>query len=84
MEHYIAEIGDHPTITRKALFFAFFLVFDTNILKYRIGEGVDHAVAGAGTDDEIISKRNNFLDIDQDNIFPLFVFQGVDDFTSKF
>ena len=84
MQHYIAEIGDHPAITGKTLFFAFFLVFDTNVFKHGVGEGVDHAVAGAGTDDEIISKRNHFLDVDQDNIFSLFIFQGVDDFTSKF
>lgn len=84
MQYYIAKIGDHPAITGKALFFAFFLVFDSNVIQHGIGKGVDHAVAGAGTNDKIISKRNHFLDIDQDNIFPFFIFQGVNDFTSKF
>lgn len=84
MEYHITKIGDHPAITGEPLFFALLLMFDANIIDDGVGKRIDHAVTGACADDEIISKRNNFLNIDQDNIFPLFVFQGVDDFTSKF
>lgn len=84
MHDYIAKVGDYPAIAGKALFFALFLVFHTNIIEHRIRERVNHAIAGAGADDEIISKGNDFLNIDQDNIFSLFIFQRVDNFTSKF
>jgi hypothetical protein len=84
VQDHIAKVSDHPAISCQALLFALLLEFDTNVIQYGIREGIDHAIAGAGADDEIISKGNNFLNIDQDNIFPLFIFQGVDDFTSKF
>ena len=84
MQYHIAKISDHPAIASQALLFSLLLIFNANIIHHRIREGIDHAVAGTGADDEIISKGNNFLNIDQDNIFTLFIFQGVDDFTSKF
>lgn len=84
MQDHIAKISNHPAISRQTLLFPLLLMFDTNIIQHGIREGIDHAVAGAGADDEIISKGNNFLNIDQDNIFSLFIFQRVDDFTSKF
>jgi hypothetical protein len=84
MQHNIAKVGDHPAIARQALLFALLFVFDPDIVEYGIGERIDHAVAGAGTDDKIISKGNNLLDIDQDDILALSIFQGIDNFASKF
>jgi hypothetical protein len=84
MYYNITKVCNYPAITGQTLLFTPLLVFDTNIINHRVRERIDHAVAGTGADDEIISKGNNFLNIDQDNIFPLFIFQGVDDFTSKF
>lgn len=56
MENYVAKIYDHPAVAGEALFFSFFLMVGTDVFNGGFCEGIDHAVAGAGADDEIISK----------------------------
>ena len=84
MQDHIAKIYNNPAVAGEALLLAFFLMFGADIFNGGFGEGVDHAVAGAGANNEIIGKRNDFFQINKDDIFTLFVFQGVYDFTSKF
>lgn len=84
MHNYIAIIYDDPAIAGEALLFPLFLMFGANIFDGGFGERVNHAVTGAGTDDEIVSKRDDALQVYQDNLFAFFVFKGVYDFTSKF
>jgi hypothetical protein len=84
MQDHIAKVSDHPAIAGQTLFFALLLMFNTDVINYGVGQCINHAVAGAGANDKIIGKGNNFLNIDQYNIFTLFIFQGVDDFASKF
>ncbi len=84
MENYIAKVYDYPAVAGEALLFAFFLMVGTDVFNGGFCEGVDHAVAGAGADDEIISKRYDIFQVDKDDVFPLFVFKGIYDFTSKY
>lgn len=84
MEDDIAKVHDDPAVAGEALLFSLFLVLGADIFDGGFGEGVDHAVAGAGANNEIIGKRNDFFQINKDDVFSLFVFQGVYDFTSKF
>lgn len=56
MKDNIAKIHDHPAVAGESLLFAFFLEFGTNIFNDRLCESIDHAVTGAGTDDEIVGK----------------------------
>ena len=84
MQDHIAVIHDDPAVAGEALSLSLFLVFGADVFNGGIGEGVHHAVTGAGADNKIVSKRNDVFQVYQDNIFPLFIFQGVDDFTSKF
>ncbi len=56
MKNDIAKVHDHPAVAGKALLFAFFLMFGADIFNCGFCEGVDHAVAGAGADNEIIGK----------------------------
>ena len=64
MKYHIAKISHYPAIAGESLFFPSLLVLDTNIINYACSECIDHAVTSAGTNDEIISKGNNFLYID--------------------
>ena len=84
MHHHVAVIHDHPAVAREALFFAFLAMFFADILQYRVGEGVEHTVAGAGAEDKVIGKGNHIFDVKQDDILPLFILKGVDDFTCQF
>ena len=54
------------------------------LVQRRVCQRVQHAIAGAGTDHEVISERNNFLNVDQDDILALFIFEGIYDFTCEF
>ncbi len=84
MNNHIAIIDDHPAVAGEALLFSLFLMFGTNVFDGGLGERIQHTVAGAGADDKIVSKRDNVFQVYQDNIFALFIFQGVYDFTCKF
>lgn len=41
-------------------------------------QAADHAVAGAGTNNEIIGKNGHPLQVDQDDIFCFFLFKRAD------
>ena len=83
MHDHVAIIHDDPTVAGKSLLFALLLVFLANIIQRGAGECVQHAVAGAGADDEIIGKRCDVFQVEQDDVLPLFVFEGIYDFTGK-
>jgi hypothetical protein len=84
MHDYITKIHDHPAVTGEALLLSLFLMSGADVFNGGVGKGVNHAVAGAGADNKIVSKRNDVFQVYQDNVFSLFIFQGVYDFTSKF
>ena len=84
MHNYIAIVHDHPAVAREALLFSFFLMFGTDVFDGGFSERVDHAVTGAGADDEIVGKRDDVFQVYQDDIFALFVFKGVYDFACEF
>jgi hypothetical protein len=52
-------------------------------LQHSFGKCVEHAVAGAIANDEIICKRCNVFDVEKQDVFALFVLQGGDDFMCK-
>lgn len=83
MHDHVAVIHQHPAVARQAFFPAFLAMFLAHIFQYRIGQRVQHAVAGAGAQHEIIGERNNIFEIEQDDIFAFFIFERVDEFTSK-
>ncbi len=78
MDNHIAVIHHDPTLAGVALFFAFFAMRCAHGFQRRIRQRVQHAVAGAGTQDEVIGKGCNFLNIKQKNIFAFFVLQRID------
>ena len=84
MDNDIAIVHNDPAIAGVALFFAFLFVFLADVIDGGIGKRVEHAVTGAGADDEIVGKRNDLLQVDQDDILPFGIFQGVYDFAGKF
>jgi hypothetical protein len=63
---------------------ALFLVILLGGFKHAFGERIQHAVAGAIADDEIISERCDVFDVEEQDVFTLFVLQGGDDFMCKF
>lgn len=84
MQHHISVVNDHPAVAGQSLFFSLLMMFGADVIEHGIRERIDHSVAGAVANDEIICKGNHIFNVDQDDVFALFVLQGVDDFTSKF
>ena len=84
MYNDIAIVHDHPAIAGKPLLSSLFFVFFSDVVNDGIRKRIDHAVTGAGTDNEIVGKRDNAFQVNQDDVFALFVFKGVYNFACKF
>ena len=53
-------------------------------LGHAVDDGFELPVTGAGANDEIINVRGKVLNIQQDNVRALLLFDGVDDGMSEF
>lgn len=84
MDNNIAKVHNDPAVAGVALFFAFLFVLLADVIDGGVGECVEHAVAGAGADNEVVGKGNDFFQVEQDDILAFCVFQGVYDFAGKF
>ena len=84
MDHHASKIYDLPAVTGQAFLFAFTAMLLAYLLDDAICKRVEHTVAGACTDDEIIGKSHHVFEFQQNDILAFFVFQGVDDFAGKF
>ena len=56
MHDYVTVIDDHPAVTGDALSLPFLFMVGINAFDCGIGQCVEHAVTGAGTQDEIVCK----------------------------
>ena len=84
MYNDIAIVNNQPAIAGDALFFAFLSMGAVDVVDCGVGQCVQHTVTGTRTQDEIVCEGYNVFQVDQDDIFSLFIFQGVYDFTGKF
>ncbi len=83
MHNDIAVIQQQPAVAGISFDFPFLFEFFMNVFRCAFGERVQHAVAGAGADDEIIREGGNVFQVHQNNIFSFFVFERIDNFACK-
>lgn len=83
MHDHIAEVHHEPAFARLSFHATFFLMILFCGFEHALGKRVQHAVTGAITQDKIISKGCDLFDVEKQDIFRLFVLQGVDDFMCK-
>jgi len=84
MHDHVAVIEDEPAFLCLSFHAALFLVILLGGFDDTFGERVQHTVAGAVADDEVISKRCDVFDVEKQDVFALFVLQGFNDFMCKF
>ena len=84
MDNNITVIHDQPAGVGLSFDSAFPFVLFTGFFDHPIGQGIQHAVAGGGTDDKVIREGSNLFYIQQENIFTFFIFQGIDNGMCKF
>lgn len=56
MHDYVAIIDDHPAVTGYALSLPFLFMVGINAFNRGVGQRIEHAVTGAGAQDEIVGK----------------------------
>jgi len=83
VDDHAAKIHHQPAVQRPAFDAPLALVFFPDDFLHRFCQRIQHAVAGAGADHEIISKGYNIFDVDQQDVFAFLVLQGVDDGTCQ-
>ena len=83
MDDDAAIIDDHPAGFRRSFDGAFFLVLGQGFLDDAICQRIQHAAAGGGANNEIISKGSDPFQVQKEDIFPFFIFQGINDRMSK-
>jgi hypothetical protein len=84
MHDHIAVIKHKPALVGYTGNAPLLLVIIFCGFEHAFGKCVEHAVAGAVADDEIIGKRCDVLDVEKQDVFTLLVLQGGDDFMCKF
>jgi hypothetical protein len=84
MHDHIAVIQHEPTLLGLPFDASFFLMFLFGCLQHTFGKRVEHPVAGAVANDEIICKRRDVFDVEKQDVLALFVLQGGDDFMCEF
>jgi len=80
----IPIINDDPAAVRRSFNPSLFIVLDAGLVHHSICKGMQHAVAGGSTDNKEICKVGDLLDIQQENIFSLLFFKGINDRVCKF
>ena len=84
MYDHIAVVEHEPAFARLAFNPAFLLVVLFGCFEHTFGQRVEHAVTGAVADNEVIGKGCDVFDVEQQDVFALFVLQGCDDLMCKF
>jgi len=84
MDNNITIVQNQPAGVGFSFDPAFPFVLLERFFDHPICQSVQHAVAGGGTDHKIIGKGSNLFDIQQDNIFTFFIFQGIHNGMGKF
>jgi hypothetical protein len=84
MDNDITVIHHHPASLGLSLYAAFPFVLFAGFFHHAIGQGIQHAAAGGGAYYEVICKGSDPLDVQEQDIFTFFIFQGVYNGMCKF
>ncbi len=77
MHDDIAKIDQHPSVLRLALNSSTLAELFLNPLCSGIRQGLQHAIAGARANNEILCKIGEVMNVHQDDIFTFFIFQNI-------
>ena len=84
MQYHVAVIHHHPAVAGIAGFASLLAVVFADAFHHAVCQRIQHAVAGAGADDEVIGKLDDLLQVEQYDVLAFFIFQSVDDGAGKF
>ncbi len=84
MDHNITVVHHQPTGVGLSFYPAFPFMLFTRFFNHSIGQSIQHAIAGGGTNNKVIREGGDLFDVQQENIFAFFIFQGIDNGMRKF
>jgi hypothetical protein len=84
MDDDVTIVHHHPAAIWLAFDPAFSFVLPGCFFDHPISQCIQHAVAGGGTYYKVRCEGGNLFNIQQDNIFAFFFFQGIDYSVCKF
>lgn len=84
MQDDVPKVNQQPAILRGAFNSAFQMILFSNAFNCCVCQRADHTVAGAGADDKVIRKIRDRVNIQQEDIFSLFIFKCVDNTSCEF
>ena len=84
MNNDINEVYGDPAAVCRAFHIAINLMFALYFIQHGMHQTAQHALACSWTNDEIISKGIDFLNVEQDNILAFLVLQIIDDISGYF
>ncbi len=77
MKDHIAKIDYQPTLSGVALNPSVNMIVFLYLLDGSIRQAIQHTIARPVAKDEVIGEDRHALYVEQNNIFPFFVLQGV-------
>jgi hypothetical protein len=83
MDDHTTVISQHPAGLRITLNPSANLMLGAHFALDSAGQGIDHTIAGARTNNKIIRDCGHFADIQQQNILALLLFKNIDNGVSN-
>lgn len=84
MHDNIPEVDHHPALPGLSLFPPTFMMLRACCLESRLSEGIQHPIAGPRAQNEEVRERSNVPDVQEQDVFALLGFQGLDDRMCQF
>ena len=84
MHNHITIVEQEPTFLGLPFYAALFLIVFLGRFQYPFGKRIQHTVAGAVAEDEIVGEGRNVLNVEEQDVFALSILQGFNDFMCKF
>ena len=75
MHDHIPIINNDPAFVRLALYLALLAMRLMHRIDGGVCKGAEHAVAGAGTQDEVVGKGCDVFDVEQEDVLAFFIFE---------
>ncbi len=84
MHNHVTTVHQDPTVVGLAFQARGLAKFGFDFLSHCILQRLQHAVTGAGANDEKIGENGLFPDIQEQDIFPFAIFQNIDNAAREF
>ena len=84
MDHHVTVVYDDPAIASLSLSDASLAMLPPDGFKRGLGQGIEHTIARAGAQDEVVREGGDILKIEEQDILGFLFLKGVHDRMRQF